>query len=110
MTIQKRLDSIDVHIIKMRESSGNEQFFIRLVRTDGVKKTFDTSSYLEYNCWQTKTLPKDECLQRAWFDASMLARFSGLSSMDEVKLFGLDDDEIKILKSSHSMLREKKNK
>lgn len=42
-------------------------------------------SHLNYNCFQTNILTK-ECLERAWFTASMVARFAGLSSMDEVIL------------------------
>lgn len=92
----KQLDNLQVSICKMNESSGNEQFYVRLVRTD--EKTH--GSILEYDCFQTKNLDKQECLERAWFSASMLARFCGLSSMDEVKLFGLNEEESDIIKKS----------
>jgi hypothetical protein len=55
---------------------------------------------LEYECFQTKHLAKKECLERAWFSVSMLARFAGLSSMEEVKLQGLTDEEIEIMKKA----------
>lgn len=91
-----KLDNLEVHICKMKESSGNEQFYVRLVRTD--EKIH--GSILDYDCFQTKYLDKKECLERAWFLSSMLARFCGLSSMDEIILRGLNDEEIEIIKKS----------
>ena len=95
----KKLDNVEVHICKMKESSGNEQFYVRLVRTD--EKTH--GSILEYDCFQTKHLEKEECLNRAWFSASMLARFSGLSSMDDIKIFALSTEETEIIKKALSI-------
>lgn len=100
----KKLVEVDVQIIKMRESSGNEQFFVRQVRNDNQSGRLSMRGVLMYSCWETKHLDKAKCLSRAWFDASFVAGFVGLGSMDEVILIGLDDDEIKILKSSRSML------
>lgn len=80
----------------MSESSGNEQFYVRLVRTDEKEH----GSVLEYYCFQTKTLDKTQCLERAWFSASMVARFAGLSSMDEVKLQGFSEEETAIIKKA----------
>ena len=92
----KKLENMEVTICKMSESSGNEQFYVRLVRTD--EKTH--GSILEYDCFQTKHLDKKECLERAWFTASMLARFCGLSSMDEVKIMNTTEEEAKIIKNA----------
>lgn len=92
----KKLDSLEVTICKMIESSGNEQFFVRLVRTD--EKTH--GSILEYDCFQTKHLDKKECLDRAWFSSSMVARFCGLSSMDEVILKNFTVEETEIIKKA----------
>ena len=92
----KKLDNLEVSICKMKESSGNEQFFVRLVRTDEKLH----GSILEYDCFQTKNLDKQVCLERAWFSVSMLARFCGLSSMDEVILKNLTDEETEIIKKS----------
>ena len=92
----KKLDSLEVRICKMNESSGNEQFYVRLVRTD--EKIH--GSILEYDCFQTKNLDKKECLERAWFSASMLARFCGLSSMEEVIFKSLTDEEAEIIKKA----------
>lgn len=100
----KKLVEVDVQIIKMRESSGNEQFFVRQVRNDSQSGRLSMRGTLVHSCWQTKHLDKAKCLSRAWFDASFVAGFVGLGSMDEVILIGLDDEEIKILKSSRSML------
>ncbi len=99
----KKLEDVSVRILKMKESSGNEQFFIQLIRTD-IKGGFTSCNNLDHSCWQTKNLNKEECLSRAWFDASFLARFVGLDSMDDVKLVGLNEEEIQILKSSLALI------
>jgi len=96
----KKLADVEVKIVKMCESSGNEQFFVRLVRTDTADKSIFSQNLIEYACWQTKNLDKNECLSRAWFDASYLARFVGLESMDEVIIVNLDDSEKEILTNS----------
>ena len=80
----------------MKESSGNEQFYLRLVRTDEKAH----GSVLEYECFQTKHLEKQVCLERAWFSASMVARFAGLSSMDEVNLQGFNEEEAEMIKKA----------
>lgn len=101
----KRLNDVEVKIVKMKESSGNEQFFVRLVRTDEVKKIFSVHGTLEYHCWQTKNVDKHTCLKNAWFDASLLARFAGLSSMEEVKLCNLDEEEQALIKTFRGMIK-----
>lgn len=105
-----KLPNVEVKIVKMRESSGNEQFFVRLVRTDFGDDPFFLDGILEHNCWQTQKsgLSKKECLGRAWFDAGFLARFVGLKSMSEVLLVGFDEEETAILKSSMTLFREAK--
>lgn len=92
----KKLDNVEVVICKMSESSGNEQFYVRMQRTDEKKH----GSTLEYECFQTKHLEKKECLERAWFSTSMLARFCGLDSMDEVKLVNFSEEETEIIKKA----------
>lgn len=92
----KKLDNLEVIICKMSESSGNEQFYVRLSRTD--EKTH--GSNLDYDCFQTKHLDKKECLERAWFSASMLARFCGLTSMDEIIFRNLTEEETHIVKNA----------
>ena len=92
----KKMEHLKVCITKMKESSGNEQFYVRLVRTD--EKIFGNT--LEYDCFQTKFLDKKECLERAWFTSSMLARFCGLNSMDEVFLQGFDEQETETIKKA----------
>ena len=92
----KKLEVLEVHICKMEESSGNKQFFVQLVRTDEKSH----GSVLDYNCFQTKHFDKNECLERAWFSASMLARFAGLTSMDEVLLYNFTEEETEIIKKA----------
>lgn len=93
----QKLENMVVNICKMQESSGNQQFFVRIQRTDDRSH----GSTLDYDCFQTKHLDKNECLSRAWFSASILARFCGLNSMDEITIFGMDEEEIQTLKKSH---------
>lgn len=92
----KKLEVLEVRICKMEESSGNKQFFVQLVRTD---EKFH-GAVLDYNCFQTKHFDKNECLDRAWFSASMLARFAGLQSIDEVLLYNLTDEETETIKKA----------
>ncbi len=94
-----KIENLQVKITKMSESSGNQQFFVRMVRTD-VK---GLSGMLEYQCFQTKNIPIDQCLQNAWFAASFLARFVGLNSMQEVILENMTDEEKEILIKSYSL-------
>ena len=100
MKKMKKIDILAVNICKMSESSGNDQFYVNLVRTDEKKH----GSTLNYNCFQTKHFSHQECLERAWFTASIVARFCGLSSMDEVNLYNLSDDEIVLIKKSMHLL------
>ena len=93
----KKLANVEVSICKLSESSGNEQFYVRLVRTDEIKFH---GSVLEYDCFQTKFLDKKKCLEHAWFSASMVARFCGLSSMAEVVLHNLTVEESETIKNS----------
>ena len=97
MKKMKKLDILAVNICKMSESSGNDQFYVNLVRTDEKKH----GSKLNYSCFQTKHFSHQECLERAWFTASMLARFCGLSSMDEIKLINFTDDEAIAIKKAN---------
>lgn len=101
-----KISEIEVQILKMNESSGNELFFVRLIRTDNKKEGLFNQVHLDYSCWQTKDLSKTEALERAWFDASFLARFIGLKSMEDVQIHRLNDEEIKILKNSLSIYHD----
>lgn len=101
----KKIDEIDVKIIKMVESSGNEMFFTQLIRNDPDTGILSKNAVLDNSCWQTKNLSRDECLSRVWFDASFLARFVGLNSMDDIILINLNEEEIKVLKNSLSVFR-----
>lgn len=103
----EKLEQVEVNILKMRESSGNEQFFVRLVRNDKDSGIACNDGVLEYACFQTKHLSKDECLQRAWFSASFAARFIGLKTMKGVILINCDEEETTALKASMSILHEK---
>ena len=109
-TPMKKISEVDLKIVKMIESSGNEQFFVRLVRNDSGDGFFGTDNIVEHSCWQTlkNGLPKKECLERAWFDAGFIARFLGLTSYDEIILVGFNEEETKIIKSAKTLFRPAK--
>ena len=76
-----KIENVTLQILRMDESSGNIQIFVRAKRTDdNSSKLFQET--LEYQCFQTKHIEYKECLSRAWFSASIVGRFCGLSSMD----------------------------
>lgn len=95
-----KIENIQVKITKMSESSGNKQFFVRMVRTDTSGKG-SLAGMLEYQCFQTKNEPIEQCLEKAWFAAAFLARFVGFSSMDEVILENILPEEKEILIKSY---------
>lgn len=103
-----RLEKVDVEVIKMSESSGNEQFFVRLSRNDHNEGTFGNIKKFSFACFQTvkNNLTKEECLSRAWFEAGMAARFVGLKSLNEVIIIGLSDEEKVIMVNSRTLFRE----
>lgn len=97
-----KIENIQVKITKMTESSGNIQFFVRMQRTD-VSGRDSLSGMLEYQSFQTKNSPLETCLSHAWFAASFLARFVGLSSMDEIILENILPEEKEILLKSYHL-------
>lgn len=97
-----------IQVVKMCESSGNIQFFVRSYNS-GNQET------LSYTCHQTKFLDADkheclitECLKRAWWDAGMLARYFSIPN-DEIQFCLMSDDEISKIKTFRNINRTKKN-
>ena len=101
-----KMSNIQLSIYKATESSGNQQFFCRANRLDekNLQPKDKLAALLELACFQTKHLSKEECLSRSWFSASIVARFCGLSSMDEVNLYNLSEDEIALIKKAMHLL------
>lgn len=92
---------LQVVIIKMKESSGNEQFFVQL-RHKTCESSLDINKILNHGCHQTivqRTVVRtvEQCLERAWFDASMLSKFI-FSTKEDVKILGLSEDEMNYMK------------
>ena len=98
-----KIENVTLQILRMDESSGNIQIFVRAKRTDDNSSNLFQET-LEYQCFQTKQIEYKECLSRAWFSASIVARFCGLSSMDEVNLYNLSEDEIVLIKKAMHLL------
>ena len=95
-------DLVYVQICKMVESSGNEQFYVRLRKFKESDDILDTNSMLEYHCFQTMwqrelKRTKEECLNQAWFSASILAKFIG-TSKEDVVFTDMPEEEIEYTK------------
>ena len=97
------LKNVKVIIVKMVESSGNEQFFCRMVREDA--KGID--AVLEHSCFQTKYGAKEECLKQAWFSASFLARWCGFKML-HVELIGFNEEEVEYITKCRSVIDNRK--
>ncbi len=70
------IDNVKTCIVRMYESSGNVQFFVRSVRTD-------TREILEYNCFQTKYgRTEEQCVKDALFASIFLLKFFGHTNVD----------------------------
>lgn len=94
-------DLLQVVIIKMKESSGNEQFFVQL-RHKGCNGILRSCNSLDYHCHQTMVQSNEvntveKCLEHSWFSASMLSRFIS-SSKEDVVIIGLTEEEINYMK------------
>ena len=88
-----KIENVTLQILRMGESSGNIQIFVRAKRTD------DNPSKLFQ-----ETLECKECLSRAWFSATMLCNFFG-HHPDDIVFLRLNESDIKTIKSSASMYR-----
>lgn len=88
----ENMQNIEVRIVKAAESSGNLQYFVRAVRTDSEPSQF-LEAMLEYQCFQTKYLDRDECIKRAMFSSTFLLRFFGKTASDlkVINFDGYDD-------------------
>lgn len=85
------MNNVKIQIVKASESSGNIQFFVRAVRTDFSDKDW-LDGLLEYECFQTKHLSKEECLHRCAFSVNYLLKFFS-KSVDDIELRRFDDSE-----------------
>lgn len=94
------MSTYKVGIVKMKESSGNVQFFVRAVRTDLSESPVEMAlkGTLEYTCHQTRQgLSIKDCIKRAMFDSGYLLRFFDIKRED---LFyaNFTDEEIEYAK------------
>lgn len=89
-----RIQDIKLSIVKMKESSGNIQFFCRAYRLDtsNMSKLEKLTHGLDIACYQTKQLDIKECMSRAWFTISYSARFYGIP-MEEINLVKFTEEE-----------------
>lgn len=86
--------NIEIQIVKMTESSGNIQYFLRAKKLDS-KSVFD--GILEYNCFQTKHgATSEKCIGDAVFGATYLLKFFDKKGSD-LKFVNFNDDEMAIV-------------
>ena len=75
-----KIENVTLQILRMDESSGNIQIFVRAKRADdNPSKLFQET--LEYQCFQTKHIQYKECLSRAWFRQQCYVIFLGIIQM-----------------------------
>lgn len=68
-----KIENVVIKIVKMVESSGNIQFFVRATRTDD-DELFGNN--LEYQCFQTRSVRSEkDCIDDAVFSVTFLLRF-----------------------------------
>lgn len=93
-----KIENVVVQILRMNESSGNKQVYLRAKRIDVDSDFFTIDNILEYSCFQTKQgIDLNECINRAMFEASFLLRFFGLTYND-IEFSRFTDEELKIAK------------
>lgn len=86
----------------MVESSGNEQYFVRMKHKKNTDDILNLKGTLEYRCyptmWQREVVrTAEECMQCCWTDASMLSRFIG-SNKEDVLFVNMTKDEVECAK------------
>lgn len=92
-----KIGNVVIKIVKMVESSGNVQFFVRATRTDD-DKLFGNN--LEYQCFQTRSVRSEkECIDDAVFSVTFLLRFFGHKATD-VQFVGFSEDNMKCVEQS----------
>ena len=88
-----KIENVQCEIVRMEESSGNIQFFVRGRRTDGLFQ-----NALEYSCFQTKNgMTENDAIQNAVFAGFMLINF-----------FGGGPDDLSLVRFSHENIEEAK--
>ncbi|CAH1066750.1 Uncharacterised protein [Acinetobacter phage MD-2021a] len=92
-----KIENVVIKIVKMVESSGNVQFFVRATRTD-YNKLFGNN--LEYQCFQTRSVRSEkDCIDDAVFSVTFLLRFFGHKATD-VQFVGFSEDNMKCVEQS----------
>lgn len=93
---------IIVQVVKMKESSGNIQFFGRAFNKI-------TKESLDYCYAETKNgMSIDECLKMVWFEVGFLARFFGIPN-SEIKIYTLGGYEQEFIVKQISINKTKES-
>lgn len=89
--------NVEIKIKKMKESSGNQQFYVGAWDLDKEYDFFDSNS-LNFSCYQSKHFDMEtkEPVKRATYDAIELLKFFNKRKEDLV-LLGLTDEEKEVV-------------
>lgn len=89
--------NVEIKIKKMKESSGNQQFYVGVWDLDKETDFFD-SNCLNFSCHQSKHFDMEtkEPVERATYDAIELLKFFGKGE-DDLVLLGLTEEEKEIV-------------
>lgn len=97
-----KIENVIIKIVKMVESSGNVQFFVRATRTDD-DKLFGNN--LEYQCFQTRSVRSEkDCIDDAVFSVTFLLKFFGHKATD-VEFLGFSEENMKCVEESKRFWR-----
>jgi hypothetical protein len=96
-----------VQILRMVESSGNNQFFVYAVDTEKDNKDIFNSNKLNFSCHQSKyfDFKNKEPLERATYDAMQLLNFFNLSKHSLQLPSDLTDEELSYVENSFKFWR-----
>lgn len=79
-------------IVKMKESSGNVQYFIQLVNNEKTSKVGYKS--ITVMSFETKyEISEKSCMKKAWFEASRYKNFLN-QSMNDIQLVHFETSDI----------------
>ena len=100
--------NVEIKIKKMKESSGNQQFYVGAWDLDKESDLFD-SNCLNFSCHQSKYFDMEtkEPVERATYDAIQLLKFFGKKEEDLV-LLGLTEEEEKVVSETFKFWRFEK--
>lgn len=96
-----------VQILRMVESSGNNQFFVYAIDNNKDNSNVFNCNKLNYSCYQSKyfNFNNEEPIERATYDAIQLLKFFNLTKEDLILPKNLTDEELTIVNNTFGFWR-----